>query len=157
MRQIVFIPDGLGGYVIEVPSLPGCRAGGKNATQAITNVKQAIYAYIDHLIANGHPVPEATIIDIPKAEGVIQTQLLLKEDVVEAVQTAFPNEVFQTVLDVLNEYGTQLYELDRERVQIAVIRLSGGNLDRLLELITQAKQDYRDILVAYTTKFGENI
>ena len=157
MRQVVFVPDGLGGYVVEVPSLPGCRARGKNASQAIVNVRQAIYAYIDNLIANGQPVPEATIIDIPKAEGVIQDQLLLKEDVIQAVQEILPHEDLHTVLDVLDEYGKHPYEMDQERVQIAVIRMSEGDIDRMLQLVSDAKRDYRDVLAAYATRSGKNI
>lgn len=157
MRQVVFVSDGLGGYVVEVPSLPGCRAKGKNITQAIINVKQAIYAHIDNLIASGQPVPESTLIDIPKVEGVIQDKLLLKEDVVQAVKEVLPSEDLSSVLDLLDEYGKQPHEMDRERVQLAAIRLSEGNIDRLLQLVADAKQDYRDILVAYATKFGANI
>src|SRR5262249_55896183 len=71
MRQVVFLPDGGGGYVVEVPSLPGCRAKGKNISEAITNTRHAIYAHIENLKASGQPVPESTVVDIPKAEGVI--------------------------------------------------------------------------------------
>ncbi len=154
MRQIVLIPDGVGGYVVEVPSLPDCRSKGKTASEAIRNVKQAIYAQIEHLKSSGQPVPEATVVDVVKAEGVVSYNLLLREDVSALAQETFPNEDLQTVLDIVDEYGKQPFEIDRERVQIAVIRLSEGNVDRLRKLVVDAKRDYRNILMGYGMKFG---
>ena len=154
MRQVVFLPDGVGGYVVEVPSLPGCRAKGKNISAAIVNVRQAIYAHIANLEALGQTIPESTVMDIPKAEGVINDKLLLHEDVIQAIREVFPNEDLQTVLDVMDEYGKQPFEMDTERVQIAAIRLSEGDIDRLLQLVVDAKRDYRDVLSWYATKFG---
>ncbi len=155
MRQVIFLPDGVGGYVVEVPSLPGCRAKGKNLSQAIVNVKQIIYKHIENLQALGQPVPESTEIDFPKAEGVIPHNLLLHEDVIQAIQDVFPNEDLQTVLDVMDEYGKQPFEIDQERVQIAAIRLSEGNIDKLLQLVVDAKRDYRDVISWYALKFGK--
>src|SRR5262245_6283319 len=114
MRQVIFLPDGVGGYVVEVPSLPGCRAKGKNLSEATRSVRAAIYAHLDNLKSLGQPIPESTVIDVPKAEGVIRHELLLREDVIAAVQAVFPNEDLQTILDVLDEYGQQPYEIDRE-------------------------------------------
>ena len=155
MRQVVFLRDGVGGYIAEVPSLPGCRAKGKNISAVIINVRQAIYAHIANLKALGQPIPESTVIDIPKAEGVISDKLLLQEDVVQAIAEVFPNEDMQTVLDVLSEYGKQPFEIDSERVQIAAIHLSKGDIDRLLQLVVDAKRDYRDVLSWYAPKFGK--
>src|SRR5690348_14540602 len=107
MRQVVFLPDGVGGYVVEVPGLPGCRAKGKNLSDAIGNIRKAIYKHIDELKASGQPVAESTLMDIPKKEGVIVENLLLREDVMKVVQEVFPNEDLQTVMDVVNEYGKQ--------------------------------------------------
>src|SRR5712691_3219139 len=110
MRQVVFLPDGVGGYVVEVPSLPGCRAKGKNLSEATRNVRQTIYNYIDNLKAQGQPIPESTVIDIPKAEGVIRHEMLLREDVIQAIHDVLPGEDLQTVLDIVDEYGKQPYE-----------------------------------------------
>ena len=154
MRQVVYLKDGVGGYIAEVPSLPGCRAKGKNISEAVVNVRRAIYKYIDNLDDMGEAIPASTILDIPKAEGVIVDKMLLKEDVIQAIQETFPNEDLQTVLDVLSEYGKQSFERDVERVQIAVIRLSEGDVDKLLQLVSDAKRDYRDVILYYATKFG---
>ena len=154
MRQVIFLPDGAGGYVAEVPSLSGCRAKGKNMSEAIRSVRQAIYTHIEELKTLGQPIPASTLMDIPKAEGVVAYEMLLREDVIQAVQSAFPDEDLQTTLDVVDEYGQQPYEIDRERVQVAVIRLSEGDTDKLLGLVADAKRDYRDVLSWHATKFG---
>jgi predicted RNase H-like HicB family nuclease len=154
MRQVIFLPDGLGGYVVEVPSLPGCRAKGKNISEAIVNVRRAIYKYIDNLDVMGEAIPDSTVMEIPKADGVVSYNMLLKEDVIQTIQEIFPNEDLQTVLDVLSEYGKQPFEMDTERVQIAAIRLSEGDVDKLLQLVSDAKRDYRDVISWYATKFG---
>jgi len=154
MRQVVFLPDGVGGYVVEVPSLPGCRAKGKTMSEAIVNVRRAIYKYIDNLDDMEEAIPESTIIDVPKADGVVSYKMLLREDVVQTIREIFPNEDLQTILDVLSEYGKQPFEIDSERVQMAAIRLSEGNVDKLLQFVSDAKRDYRDVLSWYATKFG---
>ena len=155
MRQVIFLPDGLGGYVAEVPSLPGCRAKGKNISEAVRNVRQAIYQHIDNLKASGQPIPESTVMEIPKKEGVIRENLLLREDVIQAIREIFPNEDLQAVLDMMDEYGKEPFEIDTENVQIAAIRLSEGNLDKLMQLVVDAKRDYRDVLSWYAMKFGK--
>jgi hypothetical protein len=47
---------------------------------------------------------------------------------------------------VLDEYGTETHEPDREGVQLAILKLSEGDLDKLLHYIGAAKQDYRGVL-----------
>lgn len=53
-----------------------------------------------------------------------------------------------TVLEVLDQYGAKSYERERDRVQIAILKLSGGDLKRLAEMVALAKADYRDALAA---------
>jgi len=155
MRQVVFLPDGVGGYVVEVPSLPGCRAKGKNLTAAVKDVRQVIYSHIANLQALGQTVPESTVMDIPKAEGVITYNLLLKEDVLKVIGNVFPDTDPQAILDIVSEYGKQPFENDIERIQIAAVQLSEGDIDKLVQIIIDAKRDYRDVLVWYSTKFGK--
>ena len=48
--QVVVTPDlDDGGYVITVPSLPGCITEGDTVEEALRNVKDAIALYVDHL------------------------------------------------------------------------------------------------------------
>lgn len=69
-----------------------------------------------------------------------------RKDVVAAVQASFPNSDTTTVLGVLDRYGVENYERERERVQLAIIALSEGSEDKLLHFVEAAKLDYRDVL-----------
>jgi hypothetical protein len=53
-----------------------------------------------------------------------------------------------TVLQLLDQYGAESYERERDRVQIAILKLSGGDVHRLAEMVALAKMDYRDALAA---------
>ena len=100
MRQVVFRAEATGGYTAEAPSLPGCVVQGKNLSEAMRNIKQAIYAHLDHLQMLGQPIPESTYIDIPKAEGVFTQKLLLRDDVIVEAQKMFPDDDQQMIMDV---------------------------------------------------------
>ena len=57
MRQVLVYPGEDGYWVVECPSLPGCVSQGKTRDEAITNIKEAIEAYIEALKEDGLPVP----------------------------------------------------------------------------------------------------
>jgi hypothetical protein len=59
---------------------------------------------------------------------------------------AFPDEDVATILAVLDEYGREPYERERERVQRAILMLADGDVDKLLSYTLAAKHDYRDVL-----------
>lgn len=62
MRQVILIPDlEVGGYTVEVPSLPGCISEGDTIDQALDNIKAAIEGYIESLEADGLPVPPKSL------------------------------------------------------------------------------------------------
>jgi hypothetical protein len=63
-----------------------------------------------------------------------------------AIAEAFPESDTATIVELLNSYGTQPYENERERVHLAVLKLSEGNLEKLQSFLAIAKEDYRDIL-----------
>ena len=69
-----------------------------------------------------------------------------REDVIVAVQRYFPNSDVATIVEVLDRYGTEPYEREQERVQLAIVTLSEGSEDKLLYFLQTAKTDYRDIL-----------
>jgi len=50
------------------------------------------------------------------------------------------------VLELLDSYGVESYERERERVQLAILKLSEGNEEKLREFVAVAKRDYRDVL-----------
>lgn len=69
-----------------------------------------------------------------------------RDEVVAVVQKTFPESAHARVLELLDTYGTESYELERERVQLAILKLSGGNEEKLREFVAVAKRDYRDVL-----------
>lgn len=69
-----------------------------------------------------------------------------REDVIDAVRAAFPHSDATSILAVLDLYGTESYERERARVQVAIVTLSEGNEDKLRYFVQTAKTDYRDIL-----------
>lgn len=50
------------------------------------------------------------------------------------------------MLELLDSYGVESYERERERVQLAILRLSEGSEEKLREFVAVAKRDYRDVL-----------
>lgn len=70
----------------------------------------------------------------------------LREDVIAAIQKAFPERSWGQVLVLLDTYGVESYERERERVQLAILKLSEGNEEKLREFVAVAKHDYRDVL-----------
>ena len=59
MRQVILIPDSeVGGYTVEVPSLPGCISEGDTIDEALANIKEAIELHIESMMAHGEAVPE---------------------------------------------------------------------------------------------------
>lgn len=67
----IFEPAEEGGYVVTVPSLPGCFTEGDSLEEAMEMVKDAISAYIVSLRKHGEPIPVEKgpallgVIDVP--------------------------------------------------------------------------------------------
>lgn len=71
----------------------------------------------------------------------------LTAELVDAlVARLFRPEVRAEAAGLLGQYGTQAHEREEIRVRVAALKLSDGSPDRLRDLITRAKQDYRDVL-----------
>lgn len=66
--------------------------------------------------------------------------------VLSKIKKMWPDADSQEILDLLNEYGSKSYETGRERVQMAILKLSGGDRKRLPDLVKMAKRDWRDVL-----------
>ena len=61
----------------------------------------------------------------------------------------FPdNKIRQAASEILATYGNEKHERETERVRLAILKISGSDLDRIRRNTTLAKQDYRDTLVA---------
>ncbi len=46
-----------GGYVANVPALPGCVSQGDNRIEALANIREAIELYVEDCREAGDPVP----------------------------------------------------------------------------------------------------
>lgn len=68
------------------------------------------------------------------------------ENLIAAVQAAFPRGDAPSILVALDGYGSAPHESEVARVRLAIVALSEGNEEKLRHLVQVAKTDYRDIL-----------
>ena len=58
MKYRIMIEQDEGGtFVAKCPSLPGCISQGKNRTEALKNIKDAIQGYLESLKKHNEPIP----------------------------------------------------------------------------------------------------
>jgi len=69
-----------------------------------------------------------------------------RDEVVATIQATFPESSRARVLELLDSYGVESYERERELVQLAILKLSGESEEKLREFVAVAKRDYRDVL-----------
>lgn len=69
-----------------------------------------------------------------------------RAQVVSAVSAAFPRADAIAILALLDEYGVEDHERERDRVQLAILNLSEGDEAKLRYFVGIAKRDYRDVL-----------
>ena len=60
-----------GGYLAYFPTLPGCQTWGETYEAAVRNAEEALAVYIETLIANGDPLPDAELSASPTSLGII--------------------------------------------------------------------------------------
>ncbi len=51
-------PEGEDKYMAEIPSLPGCRAWGDTAAEALENLQSVAAAFLESYQSRGDPLPE---------------------------------------------------------------------------------------------------
>jgi hypothetical protein len=71
----------------------------------------------------------------------------LNELIIEKVWQLFPNDDYEEVMAVLDDYGNQAWHHSKEWVQLAALKMSNGKLERLRSSMKTAREDYRDILL----------
>ena len=54
-------PEDGGGFLATVPDLPGCRSDGETPEEALTNVQQAIRAWIEEAHELGYSIPSPSL------------------------------------------------------------------------------------------------
>ena len=69
-----------------------------------------------------------------------------RDRVLSVVKREFPTEDPETIVALLDAYGVEPHETGRDRVQLAILKLSQGDPEKLLYWIDIAKRDYRDVL-----------
>ena len=69
-----------------------------------------------------------------------------RDDVLATIRDTFPESSRPGVLDLLDTYGVESHERERDRVQLAILQLSEGDEAKLREFLAVAKRDYRDVL-----------
>src|SRR3979490_1856985 len=69
-----------------------------------------------------------------------------RDEVVAVIEKSYPESSRSRLLEFLDSYGVESYERERERVQLAILKLSEGNEEKLREFVAVAKRDYRDVL-----------
>jgi predicted RNase H-like HicB family nuclease len=57
LYRVLIEEDEDGGFVAEVPALPGCISQGETHEETLANIREAIHAYIESLEIDGLPVP----------------------------------------------------------------------------------------------------
>lgn len=65
----------------------------------------------------------------------------------DTVARTFPLALREVAVRHLYRYGMEPHEKEVDRVRLAAVRLSHGNLDRLERFIDATKKDYRDVLM----------
>lgn len=72
-----------------------------------------------------------------------------RDEVIAAVQRDFPEEDPEVMLAILDRYGLQGFQRERERdrVHLAILALSEKNLRHLIHYTKAAEEDYRDVLL----------
>lgn len=66
--------------------------------------------------------------------------------VMDQVWRDFPRDLQHDAAAALATYGTQEYEREVVRVQLAILHLARGDMERLVHFVEVAKRDYRDVL-----------
>ncbi len=76
------------------------------------------------------------------------TPTVSRADVERVVRRDFPAEAFSEVIAILDAYGVKDYEREKDRIQLAVLKLARGCLQNLRREIDGAQCDYRDTLLS---------
>jgi hypothetical protein len=94
------------------------------------------------LMATSTKDPESISKSGPNESEVAYTRDL----VIAKVNRCFRYDGETKILEILDLYGNQSVETARGRVQIAMLKLCEGNLEKLQKLVRDAQADYRNVL-----------
>lgn len=66
---VVLEQESDGGFVVSVPTLPGCVSQGESRDEALVNVREAIEAYLEDCRESGEPIPSENGREIVEVEA----------------------------------------------------------------------------------------
>lgn len=70
----------------------------------------------------------------------------ISQAVLRKIKKYWPDQDPEEILKILQRSSMDKYEKESHRVQLAIIKLSEGDLEKLEEYLDLAKKDYRDVL-----------
>ena len=80
--------------------------------------------------------------------GCPGNEMTLADDVVRKIELIWSAaQDRQRARELLATYGLEDHERERDRVHLAILKLSEGSTDKLHEIVQAAKNDYRDVLM----------
>ena len=68
-----------------------------------------------------------------------------REDVIRIARRDFPHEQIEVVLSQLDRYGDEEWQPERDRIQLAILKLSRGDLSKLGKYVREAQADFREV------------
>ena len=72
----------------------------------------------------------------------------LSSAVERRVERQWPREEDRRrVREALSSYGRESYEREADRVRLAILKISDGDVESVLTNVTTAKRDFRDVLL----------
>jgi hypothetical protein len=69
-------------------------------------------------------------------------------DIERIIRRDFPSGVHAAVRTVLEQYGSDAFEREVDRLRLVCLKLASGDLEALRLEVSRAKLDYRDTLCA---------
>jgi hypothetical protein len=70
----------------------------------------------------------------------------MKSRILRKIISYWPNKDPKEITDLLDRYGSEDYHREKDRVYLAILKLSDGKLDLLEHYLDIALSDYRDVL-----------
>lgn len=64
----------------------------------------------------------------------------------EEIERRFAPDQVEAVAGLLGEYGGGKFQREAERVQIDILKLCKGKIEKVADLVEHAKRDYRDVI-----------
>ncbi|WP_258359649.1 type II toxin-antitoxin system HicB family antitoxin [Moorella sulfitireducens] len=92
--RIVLYPAEEGGYVVEIPDLPGCLSQGETIDEAMAMIQDAKRCWLETSLELGHPIPEPT-----------------PEEYSGKLNIRIPKSLHRTLAEKAKEEGTSLNQL----------------------------------------------